>query len=406
VRKFAILVLILVAVAGVLAFYLKATTPTTSEGIRFPLNQAQRELLASAPANAEAFALIPKAAVVRAKLIANPVTHDPFLAWADTAPVPRSWMIGGADLVVWRAGKQTSYAIHLDPIRAAIVRLYLMMGSSVEAQVSTGSFLINAGAASPLGLARADELLKLASGFEQADVLIVQQGRGSSGFPPIARPAVTAIQIGKDDVNLISVAAGGGGAPPIKPETVRFPVNALVSATFTEPPRVVGDLDRLFLTRVSHLLDNGGSLIIYDVNPGTLMPRPDGLIVANNTPANQDLVSKIEEPVRVFGEIKSTPKTLLVAFDKDSMHRYEIENFVESHWATNDWAMRMDPKRVVPLVEKLGDSTGLRLAAPRIYRSIRDLRRWIGYLSAAQSLEAAHSTDDSGEVLRVRIASK
>ena len=405
-RKFAIVVLILVVVAAAIAFYLKATTPTTSEGLRFPLNPTQRELIASVPANAEMFALIPTAAVVRAKLIANPVTRDPMLQWAETAQIPRSWMIGNADLVVWRSGKQTSYAIHLDPFRAAVVRMYLMIGSSVGANVSAGTFLINAGAGTPLGVARADEILALANGFGPADALIVQQGRGSSGFPPIARPSVTAIQIGKDDINLISRAAAKSAAPPPPAVHPKFPVNALASATFREPPRIVGDLDRLFLARVSHLLDDGGSIVLYDVNAGTLLPRPDGLIVAKNTPENQKLVKQIEQPARVFGEIKSTSEALLVSFDKDSMHRYEIENYVDAQWPSNDWAMRLDPKRVVPLLEKLGDNTGLRLAAPRIYRSVRDLRRWIGYLSAAQSLEASHSVGAATEELRVRIASK
>ena len=59
-----------------------------------------------------------------------------------------------------------------------------------------------------------------------------------------------------------------------------------------------------------------------------------------------------------------------------------------------------------PLLEKLGDNTGLRLAAPRIYRSARDLKRWIGALANADSIEASQSTTATTEELRVRIASK
>lgn len=407
-RKFAIVVLILVIVAAAVAFYLKATTPRTSAGIRFPLAEAQRELLASVPANAETFALIPTAAVVRAKLIANPITRDPLLEWADTAQLPRSWMIGDADLVIWRGGKATSYAIRLDPFRAAVVRMYLMLGSGVDARISSGTFLINAGAGQPLGLARADEILALAKDFGSADAIVIQQGRGASGFPPIGRPSVTAVRIGRDDINLIARAPLGRTPPPqaSQPMRPRFPRNALFAATFREPPRIVGDLDRLFLARVSHLLDDGGSIVLYDVDPGTLLPRPDGLIVAKNTPDNQQLVKRVEEPARVFGQIKTTSDALLVSFDKDSMQRYEAENFVDGQWPSNDWAMRLDPRRAVPLLEKLGDNTGLRLAAPRIYRSTRDLRRWIGYLSAAQSLEAEHSTGPAIEELKVRVASK
>jgi len=414
VRKFAIIVVIIALVIGALAFFLKATTPKTTAGVRFPLTPAQRELLASVPSTADTFALVPTAAVVRAKLIANPITRGPILDWAETAQIPRSWMIGDADLVVWRGAKQTSYAIHLDPLRAAVVRMYVMLGSGIDARVSSGTFLINAGAAEPLGLTRVDQLLASASRLGPADAIVVQQGRGSNGFPPIARPSVTAVQIGKDDVNLVSVAPLSGGQAPTPVQTgeapvlqrARFPQNALFSATFRQPPRVVGDLDRLFLARVSHLLDDGGSIVLYDVNAGTLLPRPDGLIVANNTPENQMLLKKIEEPARTFGQIRTTNEQLLVSFDKDSMQRYAIENFVDAQWPSNDWAVRLDPKRGVPLLQQLGDNTGLRLAAPRIYRSARDLRRWIEYLSAAQSVEAAHSVTATTEELRVRVASK
>lgn len=406
-RKLAIVVVVILLIAGAIALFLKVTTPGTSQGVRFPLTTSQRELLASVPANAETFALIPTAAAVRRKLLANPITSQPTLDWAENAQVPRSWMIGGADLVLWRAGKQTSYAIHLDPLRAAVVRMYLMMGSGIDARVSSGTFLINAGAGEPLGLERVDQLLAMANGFGAADAIVVQQGRGSSGFPPIGRPSVTAVQIGKDDLKLVSVSPLPQGEGAAKQRVrVRFPQNALLSATFRTPPRVVGDLDRLFLARVSHLLDDGGSLVLYDVNTGTLLPRPDGLIVAKNTPDNQMLVKKIEEPARVFGEIRTTNDQLLVSFDKNSMQRYAIENFVDAQWASNDWAMRLDPKRAVPLLQQLGDNTGLRLAAPRIYRSARDLRRWIEYLSAAQSVEAAHSITAATEELRVRVASK
>lgn len=404
-RKFAIVVIVVVLIAGAIALFLTATTPKTSQGVRFPLTATQRDLLASVPATADTFALIPAAAVVRAKLLANPITRGPILDWAENAQIPRSWMIGDADLVIWRGAKQTSYAIHLDPLRAAIVRIYLMMGSGIDGRVTSGTFLINAGAGQPLGLSHVDQILAAAKDLGPADAIVIQQGSG--GFPPIGRPSVTAVEIGKDDVNLVSESPLPQGAGAAKQRLrVRFPENALLAATFATPPRILGDLDRLLLARVSHLLDDGGAIVLYDVNSGTLLPRPDGLIVAKNTPDNQALVKKIEEPARVFGEIRTTPDQLLVALDKDSMHRYSIETFVDSQWPSNDWAARIDPKRAVPLLQQLGDNTGLRLVAPRMYRSARDLRRWIEYLSAARSIEAAHSISATGEEFRVRIASK
>lgn len=405
-KKFLLIVVIVAVIAIAVAYYLKATTPTTSAGVRVPLTPAQHELLASVPAYADTFALVPAAAVAQQKLFANPVTRPAVLAFAEQHRLPYAWMIGDADLTVWRAGKETSYAIRLDPFRAALVRLYLMFASGVDAQVSSGRFLINAGAAEPLGDQRLDQILAPANGLGPADALVVEQA-SARGFPPIGRPAVTAVNLGTDDVTLTSIAPSSQNAAtagaPFRP---RFPQDALVSGVFHERPRLVGELDRLFIARVSHLLDGGGSIVIYDVNPGTLLPRPDGLIVANATPDNAKTVHGIEDIVKEFGDVRQTGGQFLVSFDKDSMQRYTVESFADARWPTNDWAARLDVRRATPILDKLAGNPGLRIAAPRIYRSARDLDDWIGYLQNAASVEASHSLGATTEELRVRIASK
>ena len=404
-RKFILVVLIIAVVAaGAVVFSLSTGNQSANGGVRFPLNAGQRALLAAVPADADTFALIPAASGVRAKLIANPVTHDPILDWIDKGQIPRPWMIGDATVVMWRAGRKTSYAIHLDRLRAAIVRVYLMFGSGLDARVTSGTLLINSGGrGEPIGLSRVDQLLAIANGLPAADAVVVQQGSESNGFPPIGRPAVTAVEIGRDDINLTSVAPRSGAAPG--PSVLhRFPAGALITATFRRPPRVVSDLDRILMARVSHLLDDGGSIVLYDVNAGTLMPRPVGLIVANATAQNEAVLKRIEQPARTFGDIHRVDGHLLVSFEKDSMARYEAETFVDGRWPSNDWAVRLDPRRSVPVLERLGDNTGLRLIAPRLYRSARDLRRWVEYLAAARSIEAAHSVTATTEELRVRVA--
>jgi len=408
-KKFLLIVAIVAAIAVAIAFYLRATTPATGAGVRVPLTSDQREMLASVPASADTVALIPTAAVVRRKLFANPVTRPQVLEFAEQHQLPRAWMIGDADLVVWRTGKETSYSVRLDPFRAAVVRFYLMFASSVDAQVSSGRFLINAGSSEPLGTQRLDEVLASASGLGPADALIIEQSSSRGDFPPIGRPAVTAVNLGADDVTLTSVAplpsaasaAGGGGATRPK-----FPRNALLTGVFHERPRIVGDLDRLFIARVSRLLDAGGSVVLYDVNAGTLLPRPDCLMIASATPDNLKTVRDIESTVQMFGDIRQSGDQVLVSFDKDSMQKYSSETFLDAQWPTNDWAVRLDPKRAVPILDKLSGNTGLRIAAPRIFRAARNLDDWIGYLQSASSVEVSHSWAGEREELRVRIASK
>ena len=75
-------------------------------------------------------------------------------------------------------------------------------------------------------------------------------------------------------------------------------------------------------------------------------------------------------------------------------------------WPSGKWAVRADPKRLVPILQRLGDSIGLRIAASRFYRSARDLGHWIEALQGAAVLEAADSEDASVEELKVRIGTK
>jgi hypothetical protein len=58
-------------------------------------------------------------------------------------------------------------------------------------------------------------------------------------------------------------------------------------------------------------------------------------------------------------------------------------------WPATRWALRLDPKRLIPILRKVGDSPGLRFASPRLHRAARDLRRWMDALQNADKVEAA-----------------
>jgi hypothetical protein len=75
-------------------------------------------------------------------------------------------------------------------------------------------------------------------------------------------------------------------------------------------------------------------------------------------------------------------------------------------WPANQWSARLDPVRLIPVLRKVGDNPALRFATPRIHRGARDLRRWMGALEQARTIEAAASAGGGFEELRVRVASK
>jgi hypothetical protein len=95
---------------------------------------------------------------------------------------------------------------------------------------------------------------------------------------------------------------------------------------------------------------------------------------------------------------------LVVSFD-DSIREYQKDAFDEIP-AGNQWMVRLDPARLVPILNDLGQNLGLRIAAPRLFRSARDLGEWISGLEQAKVIEASDSGDSQGERLQVRIVAK
>src|ERR1043166_2181296 len=145
VRTFLIVLLIVLVVIGAAIVYLIATTSKESAGIRLPLTPAQRALIATVPASAEAFALIPNAAALEAKLRANPVTREAVDDYRQRATLPSPWMLGGADVVAWRTGKATTYFVRLDSVRSLLAHMYLM----IAGDAGSTRVLINASDESP-----------------------------------------------------------------------------------------------------------------------------------------------------------------------------------------------------------------------------------------------------------------
>lgn len=409
-RTLLVFVLILAVVAGAIGVYLFATTPKESAGVTFPLTADQRALLARVPAGADSFALLPTAGLLATKLRANPVTREPFEQWTATQELPQPWMLGGADIVVWRNGKQTSYAIRVDTVRAFLLRTWMQWTSDLDARWDGTAFVINGGGAA-MPAAAMDDILRTASGLPPGDVLMVQVDRTRGVFPPIGRPAVTTVRITAEEIVTVSRAKSEAQAPAGE-INARFPKGAMLAATFAAPPRILGDLQRLLGTNITGAVSDGGSIALYDVDAGTLLPRPKGLISVPSTPERRAALADVIRAAELVGETRDTGQELLVAFDRKSVPLYLKDAFVPATWPATSWAVRLDPSKLVPVLQKLGDSTGLRLASGRLHRAARDLRRWIGSLEQAESIEAAASTVPAAsgaerfDELRVRIASK
>jgi hypothetical protein len=387
VRKILIsLGVLIVIVVGVAALLLFTAPPQTSE---------TRSLIAQVPASAEAFAIIPRAAVLNTKLHMNPITRSAIAKWSARHPFPSPWMIGSADLVAWQNGDQVRYFVRTDRVRAFLIRTF---GKDVSID-PTGEPPIEAGEAA--------RILDLASRLPPGDALVVQRETGRGAFPPIGRPAVTSVAISPTEINMTSVSPG---QPPASPRglqpVLRFPRGAMLSAAFTQPPRLVADLNRLFGTRVSSLFEQGGMLCIYDVDTRKLLPRPHAVIVLPNDPQRRSILDSFRQAEAIGIRIRTVEigDTIAVSFD-DSIDQYQKDAF-DTAPPANEWALHIDAPRLVPILNDLQQNIGLRIAAPRLYRSARDLAAWIGELEQAKTIEATDSADAQTETLHVRISAK
>jgi hypothetical protein len=413
-RKFIVVILIVIALVLGLAIYLSSTTPSSTRGVHVPLTASQRALVAQVPESAESFALIPSAAALTAKLRANAITREPLEEWEKRQAMPPMWAIGAADLVIWKEGNRTAYAVQLDSLRAMLVRLYLMLGSDIDARWNGSTLLINAGDVNvaPTQKAELDSILAMASSLPRADVLAVQRATSRGAFPPIGRPAITAVSLDADTIVLTSRAARTSDSLA-GPLSVQFPRGAMIASAFVSPPRVIAELNRLFGREISTLLADGGAIAIYDVDTHKLLPRPNGVVIMPATEERRAALASFQKtlsPVEAIGVdsyVAESGNQLLLAFDRSSNDAYIKDAFAPARtWPSAEWAVRIDPQRLVPVLEKLGDNVGFRIAAPKLYRSARDLSRWIHYLRQAKSIEAAATADGSFSSLEVRISSK
>ncbi|HEY8131792.1 MAG TPA: hypothetical protein VII12_07855 [Thermoanaerobaculia bacterium] len=400
-RKFLIFVVLALLIVAGIGFILVATTPSQSAGIHAPLGASERALIAQVPASAEAFAIIPTAAALDARLHANPVSRAAIESWKAHQPLPRPWMIGSADLVAWKSGKETRYLLRLDPFRAVIVRMYLMAGGNIGNTV-----LLNAPAKQPIDAATLSRIVDQASRLPAGDALVVQLESSRGAYPPISRPTATSVQVSDSEIRLTSVGPAPPDAHGLKAVSKTFPRSAILSASFASPPRVIGDLNRLFGAKVSTLLEDGGAICIYDVDLRKLLPRPLGVIVLPDDPQRRQIIESFRkaESIGIHTRTAEIGDKLVLSFD-DSINRYQSDVFDPAP-AGNQWTARLDPSRLVPILNDLGQNLGLRIAAPRLFRSARDLHEWISGLEQAKVIEASDSADSQGETLQVRISSK
>jgi hypothetical protein len=420
------------ALAVAVTIWLFATASGAGWTVALPLPAADRELMAQVPADASEFALIAAAGPTHRQLERNPVTADLIHAWAEGAGARFPLLLGRADVVAWRANGRVGMAASVDAVRAVLLRAWILVSGSEEVSIERRTLFRNR-SDHPMAAGDLEPLIELAAGLPRASALVWQTSESRGAFPPVGRPSASAVSLTGEGVRIQCASAERtGDAAAQRPLGRRFPTNAAASIEFAASPPFAGEIERLVGVRVRPLLEDGGMLVIYDVDSRTLVPRPIGLLVLPGDSGHRaalasllgsiesigkDLVAETRRQVgptqvvrrRAFGGTMETAESageLLISFDGASLERYLGGGFEPVEPKPAVWIARIDPSRLAPLVAAGEKNRALRLLTPKIARSARDVNRWIGYLSGVHLATARKMAGSRGDELQVVVTTK
>jgi hypothetical protein len=431
-RKILIALAVLAALIAACVVWLTVTTGHTQKRVKFPLTSGQRALLRMVPAAATEIAILPTAASLYAKYENHPLTERAIRDWSEReAPPNLAFILGNADAVAWRSGKRIGFAVRPDPLRMWLSRAWLLITGSDMVHEADGILAMNS-EEQALSDAQLEPLLAVARTLPVGEAVVIQREASRGAFPPLARPCATSIEGNATDLVLHSRAAAETTDPPMRALPFRDPQKAMLTLAVSTTPPLASELNRLFASHVSSLLDRGGMLVLYRVDARKLVPRPQGVIVlpadaehrqlfddfvhsltsmasAAVTATNRRIGSTELVTREAFGMTLQTADSgseLLLAFDDDSIPAYLGDTLQPFPSGPVLWTSRIDPKQLIPTLNALSDQPGFRLLSPKLHRSGDDLRRWIQYLDRATGIRAEKRTAGAMEELTVTISAK
>ncbi len=433
-RRLLVLILIAVLIIGAAVTVFLVVTGSPGRGVASAVaGLDSHPLLAMVPADATDFAFVPAAAAVWRDAQRNPVAGPLVTSWS-TRPELRhpGLAFGRADVVIWRAGDHVGFAGRVDPLRAALLRIWIAIAGRDDLRVEGQTVAQNL-SEQTIDRGQLERLTALASSLPPADALIWQTERARGSFPPIGRPSVTAVRLTSDGVLIDSTSMQRtDDASAQRALSLRYPEEAVATIAFAASPSFAGELDRLVGARVRPLLERGGTLVIYDVDSRKLIARPLGLLVLAADDAHRAAVTNlmgslagmgrdvVAQSTRRVGSTEITRREILgatvetaeaggeilISFDRSSMDRYLSGPAETVPAQLAIWVLRGDGSRLAPLLEAASGNPALRFLTPKIFRSTRDANRSIRYLSGARRLVAHKVEGKDGEELHVVLSAK
>lgn len=350
----------------------------------------------------------------------------PLIQSADAEALDRAaWLAGRSRVVAWTRGGDWGAVARPDPLRRLLARILAAAGSAPirvegdEVLFGTVDDPVDAGATDALS-----------AGLEGHAFIL---HRKDGGYPPIGRPALSAIEFEDGDLR---VTTRGPSSSEVTAEMsgVFLPQSAPISLRFARPPKAVLTLEQAFPVDLRAILEQGGMVALYGVETRGLLPRP---LLVFSVPADDaraaSIIERIDrattqgaiglllgmraqqartlagtELVRREGvgltiEYARRPGEFLLAFDKTSLSRLLEDESVPLEPGAAAWSMRARPRDLLPILDQIRSNTAIRLLAEDFAREAGDLARLFRSIPRAEEVEARLEPAGDGMMIRAAV---
>ena len=360
-----------------------------------------------APPNADVI-LIPTAGPTLRRLQRHVVTRgaiEQIEVLRDRPYLP--WLVGNGDVVLWRTESESGAIANLDGPRRFLAGVF-------GAEVQDGLLVTGP---QPGGGFRTPSIRPALSGHAFA-----LRGRSVSAITLADTIAVRTIsqRDPEVEVNLLR------GNP------VRFPDSAMVAAAFGATPALIHKVEETLPVEISSLLQNGGVVTLYTLQDERLLPRPRGVIIlpvgrGGFEPIRKRLESlspplpfgiASESRREVLGQTVTRRESIgftleytvrgdevLVAFDKSSIEKYLDDTLKQfsAEGGNAEWIVRLDPRQLVPALERVADHTGLRVLVPELGRAAERALESLRWIESATEIVAIKTVRGETEELEIAV---
>jgi len=413
-------VLFLIALAVVLYLVVPVLRPSGPVELPRAIDRASA-MLAVVPSDAVDVLIVPGSGSTYWRLRRHPIFAEAIRQQERQGELRLlPWLLGNTPVVLWRSNDDSGLVAEADGIRRLLFRV---LGWRSDARIE-GELILRGrgGAGFPL-----PTLPPSGSGH-----LFVLHRLAGSPFPPLDRPALTAVSIG-DRIDVHSQSLRRPGATEaFEAEMARLPRNAILSAAFASPPELIRRIEQTLPVQISPLLEQGGKLALYRLHDERLLPRPRGVVVLpvsdQTFPVLRRRLESLspELPFRIaeesrravmgqevvrresFGftlEYTRRGDELLVAFDKSSLEMFLADDItvVTAGAEPVVWCLRLDVQQLLPALERMQEHAGLRLLLPELGRAIDQFDQTIRPLKGAGEIVAVKRLGSESERLEVTI---